>query len=58
MPSILSTLRLKKFKLTKCSTKLSAIKTDYDKYNAVDIVDKTIQKVSRGELSFVSRERE
>jgi hypothetical protein len=34
------------------SERLNAVKSDYEKYNAVEVVDETIQKVLRGELSF------
>ncbi|KAG9186696.1 hypothetical protein G6011_09804 [Alternaria panax] len=34
------------------SERLGAVKKDYEKYNAVDIVDETIQQVLKGELTF------
>lgn len=38
--------------LTKNRKKLDAVKKEYEKYNAVDVVEDTIKKVVDGDLAF------
>jgi hypothetical protein len=39
-------------KLTSNRKRLSAVKKEYEKYNAVDVVEDTIKQVIDGQLSF------